>query len=117
MAQYEQWGAWGSGSNIPPSQSTLTIEIKNAKPVELADLTRAFLAFSDEFGRMVEASEPEAAAADVRLYVKELRTGSIIADVVAISPQLLQGVSYANAVWSFAKHLKGAYDFLAGKTD
>lgn len=101
----------------PPIGAALTIEIKNTKPVELADLTQAFLSFSEEFKRTLEIADPEAAAADVRLYVKELRTGSIIADIIAISPQLLQSVSYASAVWSFAKHLKGAYEFLTGKTD
>jgi hypothetical protein len=100
----------------PPTGAALTIEIKNTKPVELTDLTRSFLSFADEFKRTLETNDPEAAAADVRLYVKEMRTGSIIADVIAISPHLLQGVSYADAVWSFAKHLVDAYEFLSGKS-
>ena len=98
-----------------PPEATLTIAINNTRPIELTDLTRALLSFSDEFRRTLD--DREAIGADVRLYVKELRTGSIIADVVAISPQLIQGISYANSVWSFAKHLKGAFDFLTGKSN
>lgn len=99
------------------SDDRLTIEIKNTKPVELGDLTQSLFSLSDEFRRHLEAREPEASAADVKLYVKEIRTGSIIADIVAISPQLFQGFSYINTVISFGKHLKSAYDYLSGKSD
>ena len=100
-----------------PIDAVLSIEIKNAKPVDLADLTRSLFSLSDEFRRHIEINEPEAAAADVKLYVKEIKTGSIVADIVAISPQLLQGVSYVNAVISFTRYIKSAYDYLSGKSD
>ena len=98
-------------------EALFTIEIKNGKPIELADLTRSLLGFAEEFKRHIEANEPEVAAADVRLYVKEIRSGSVIADIVAISPLLLQGISYVNSVISFSKHLKTAYDYLSGKSE
>jgi len=101
----------------PPVEATLTIVIKNSKPVELADLTRSLLSFADEFTRYIEANEPEAVAGEVKLYIKEMKSGSIVADLVAISPQIVQLISYTNAVISFGKHLKTAYDYLTGKSD
>jgi len=98
-------------------EARLTFEIKNSKPVELTDLTRSLLSFADEFRRHIEVNQPEAAAAEVTLYIREIKTGSIFADILAVSPQLLQGISYVNAVVSFEKHLKSAYDFLSGKTE
>ena len=102
---------------VSPTEAGLSIEIKNIRPVELADLTKSFSSFAEEFRRHIELREPEASAAEVKLYVKEIRTGSIIADLVAVSPQLLQGVSYLNAVVTFSKNLKTAYDYLTGKSD
>ena len=95
----------------------LTITIQNKQPVELLDLTTSFVGLADEFRDHIQKNFPEVAAAEVRLYVKEIRAGSIVAELVAISPQLIQGVSYLNAVVSFTKHLKAAYDFLSGKSD
>lgn len=99
------------------AEARFTIEIKNSKPIELTDLTQSLLGIADEFVRHIELRDPEAAAADVKLYVKEIRSGSIIADIVAISPQLLQGISYSTSVITFSKYLKGAYDYLCGKSD
>lgn len=99
------------------AESKLTIEILNTKPVELGDLTRLLLGISNEFKRFIDQTEPSLVAADVRLYIEEIRQGRIIADVVAISPQVMQVLPFINAVASFTKHLKNAYDYLAGNSD
>jgi len=96
------------------AEAGLHIEIKNTKPVEVADFTTSLQSLAEEFRRQLELLDPETAAADVRLYVKEVRTGSIIADVVALAPQALQLISYANAVASFYKHVHAAYEYLSG---
>jgi hypothetical protein len=97
--------------------ATLRIEIKNRRPVEVGDFTSSLQALAEEFKSQIEARDPEIAAADVRLYVKEVRTGSIIAELVAIAPQTLQLVSYTNAVVGFYKHMKSAYDWLSGDAE
>ncbi len=97
-------------------ETELTIRINNQRPVELLDLTNSFLGIADEFQRFVIENDLEAAAADTKLYVKEIKSGSIIAELAILSPQLIQGISYANTAISFSKHLKSAYDFLTGKS-
>lgn len=95
----------------------LTIEIKNKQPIELVDLTKSFLSLADEFKRFIENNDPEASEAEVKLYVGEIRSGSVVADLVAISPFVVQGMSYLNTVISFNKHLRVAYEYLSGHTD
>ncbi len=73
--------------SIHISQDTgrLTIEIVNAKPVELLDLTTSFLSVGDEYRRFA-TSRGLAGADDARFYVQQIRTGSIIADLVPMLP-------------------------------
>jgi hypothetical protein len=107
-------------SNIPLEDTVFTIEINNKKPIELVDLTNSFLSLGEEYKRFV-ASHPEfSEAPDVRLYIKEIRTGSVKADLVAIATQaapLIPFISGANSVIGFAKHLKTAYDYFLGKPE
>jgi hypothetical protein len=95
----------------------LTFEIKNQHPVELVDLTQSLLSFADEYKRYIAGNEDPVVAEDVRLYVKEMRSGSIIADLVANAPYALPLIENANTVFEFIKYLKEATDYLLGKSD
>lgn len=103
---------------LPTSfEPELQVEIKNVRPIELLDLTESFLGLADEFREFTARHNPDVDAADVRLYVHEVRSGSVIATLAALSPQLLQGLSYANAVFDFATHLGTVTRFLTGNED
>jgi hypothetical protein len=93
--------------------AVLTIEIQNKEPVELIDLTNSLLSLADEYKRF-SGRQDVADVTDVKLYIKEIRTGSIIADIVACAPGLLPYVGYATSIISFSTYLKKAYDFLMG---
>lgn len=95
----------------------LTIEIKNSRPVELLELTQSFQSFADEYRRYLLQSEEPPIADDVKLYIKEIRSGSIITDLVALSAMALPFVENANSIIGFGDHLKKAYDFLTGKSE
>lgn len=92
----------------------LTLEIKNKNPIELLDLTASLAALGDEYLRHLALEEPEAAASEVRLYVNEIRAGSVFATLIAASPQLIVVGTYALSVISFAEKLDKAYKFLTG---
>jgi hypothetical protein len=91
----------------------LTVTLRNRRPIELLDLTASLSGLAQEYLRHLEEKHPEDAAADVRLYVEEIRSGSVVATLMAVSPQLLQGLSYVNSVVTFSKHLKSAYEYLS----
>jgi hypothetical protein len=102
-------------SNIDRPQPKLTIEIQNKRPVELTDLTESLLSLGEEYKRFI-LSHPELDdTAGVKLYVKEIRSGSIVTELVALAavgvPVVLPYIVNSNHLMAFAKHLKGAYDF------
>lgn len=102
------------------SNSALRIELKNKEPIELIDLTNSFFSIADEYKRYVEAEHGEINKENVKLYVKDIRHGSIIADLISNSPAALPILSTSQnieAIVKFASYLKMVYDFLLGKDD
>src|SRR5258708_39716821 len=98
-------------------EASLNIDIKNVLPVELGDLTASLSGVAEEYQRYLSRNDPEVSAADVRLYIREIGSGSIKADIVALGATVLPFVGYANTIIGFTKHLKTAYDYLTGKSD
>jgi len=70
------------------SERLMIIEYKNVKPVELADLSAALTAIGDQFKRFV--TDQGGIESEARLYVHEMRAGSIIAELVPMA----EAVSY-----------------------
>ena len=63
--------------------SRLEVVIKNTKPVELTDLTLALLAVGQQYETFVENELPDDIQVSSKLLVKEVRTGSIVFELVA----------------------------------
>lgn len=108
--------------HMPHEDTVLTVEINNNKPIELVDLTSSFLSLGEEFKRFVLTHPTEFAEAPYfRLYIKEIRSGSVKADLVAFAtsatPYAMPFFAGANSLIGFAKHLKTAYDYFLGNTD
>ena len=98
---------------IAQDTGRLTIEIENQRPVELLDLTTSFLSVGDEYRRFT-TSRGLAGAEDARFYVQQIRTSSIIADLVPIVAATLPLLDHVNNVIQFAQYLKVAYSVLLG---
>lgn len=94
----------------------LTIEIKNTQPVELVDLTNSLLSFADEYKRFLVFRDGPTAAEEIKLYVKEIRTGSIITDLIAIAPGALPFAEHAMTVIDFSGFISKTINFFLGKT-
>ena len=86
----------------------LRVEIKNDHPIALDDLAASLGALSDEYREWVQESSDVAVTDDLHLFVRELRSGSTIADLVALAPVALPFVENANTVIDFASYLKFA---------
>ncbi len=97
-------------------QPKLTICIENKYPVELMDLTRSLSSFADEYMRFLSQQADLPEQADIRLYIKEIKTGSIIADLIALALPALPIIAYSNTIISFSGYLKKAYDYLLGRS-
>lgn len=95
----------------------LTIEIKNRQPVELLDLAQSMISLGEEYRRFLATGEQGGKPDEVKLYVKEIRTGSIITELVALAPYALPFVEHADTVIDYAKHLKTLYDWFTGNSE
>jgi len=92
-------------------KSALTVEIHNNQPIELMSLGLSFAAFSEEFCDF--ANTP---AHEMQLYVRELRAGSLIADLVAISEQVDWLRKHMEVYASFVINLNDLVNFFLGKS-
>ncbi|MDR4518939.1 MAG: hypothetical protein MRK00_16335 [Nitrosomonas sp.] len=92
---------------------TLTIEIKNERPIELLDLAKSLISMSNEYRHFLAEHDPFIAADDVKLYIKEIRSGSIIAELAALSPYALPLIDHAETITEYIKHIKVWYKWLS----
>jgi hypothetical protein len=97
------------------AEPKLTLKIEHTAPVSVLDLTQCLAGFSDEHKRFVEKQRGISAGEGVQLYLREVKTGSIIADLVALTPFALPFMEHSVTILDFSVYLKGAYDFLLGK--
>nr|WP_315431271.1 hypothetical protein [uncultured Albidiferax sp.] len=93
----------------------LQITINNTKPVVLTDLTMALLGVGQQFARFIENETTEQHQTGSELFIKEVRSGSIIVELVAqaipVVPLLWQGGSLVE--WT--GHAKSVLEWLNGK--
>lgn len=94
----------------------LTIEIKNTEPVELMDLTHSLSSLADEYKKFLSRSESVMNTDNIKLYVKEIKTGSIITELTALAPFALPFIEHAATIIKYAEYLKGMFEYLTGKT-
>lgn len=93
----------------------LEITINNTSPVSLTDLTLSLLAVGHQFETFIENEFSSEASAKSELLIKEVRTGSIVFELVAqalpIIPLLWQG----GALLEWANYAKDTLEWLQGK--
>lgn len=65
----------------------LSVTLKNTKPVELVDLGQSFEALGELYASFVHEKGYEAIAGNAKLYVVDVRRGSIVADLKGILDQ------------------------------
>jgi hypothetical protein len=97
--------------------AVFTYEFHNTRPIELLDLTGSLLALGEQYRNFVRRHGGAYADDDHRLYVREVRTGSIIAELVsfATQPQILAPV--APFLVQFTHELGEWFEFFKGVKD
>lgn len=97
---------------IKDDPSKLIYHLEYKRPIDMQDLARSFDAMADEFRRFSanHGQEPE-----VRLFVREIRQGSIIADLAPYVSGALPILEHSNSLFAFASYLKSGFaHFLVG---
>lgn len=93
-------------------EGKIVVEISNRTPVQLIDLTQSLISFAKEYQGFADSEFEGDYRTETHLYVKEIRTGSIITELVPYAAGLLPFLSDTNTVIGFVKHLKAAVDKL-----
>lgn len=102
---------------MPDNQDIrLIIKIDNSKPLELLELTKSFVSLANQFNSFV-ADSSTSTDREAKLYVKEIKSGSIILELYEFATQsALPFIENINTIVGFAGYLKEAYNFFLGKT-
>lgn len=95
--------------------SKLQITINNTRPVELTDLTLALLSVGQQFEKFIEHETNEQHRAGSELYIKEVRSGSIIIDLVAQALPVLPLLWSGGTLSEWTTYAKGVVEWLSGK--
>jgi hypothetical protein len=88
-----------------------SIKIDNRRPVELLDLTASLHALGEQYKDFVHDHGYDPVAENVRLYITELRTGSIIAQFEAIAEQASFVLQHAEVFAAFLTNFNEVMQF------
>lgn len=88
------------------SQERLEVVINNSQPVLLSDLTSSLFALSSHFHDFVAAESPRHSDVKGELYVKDVRSGSIIVELVAYALPVLPMLWNGGAIVEWANYTK-----------
>jgi hypothetical protein len=70
--------------DLERSSHLLTVELSNGRPVDLVDLTTSLSALAQDFEEFSDKNSQDPIPGNVKLYVREMRSGSIIADLMPL---------------------------------
>ena len=86
------------------------------RPVELADLSTSLGALAHQHERFADKLGATINGDRIRLYVKEIRPGSIIVELLALAQTAAPLVDAVNTVVPFAKNVSELLGFAVGRT-
>src|SRR5258706_10023777 len=96
----------------PQSDIRLIVEIKNGSPIELLDLTKSLVCLSSQFNSYAAAYGDSKENREAKLYIKEIKTGSVILDLVEFATVgAIPFVENVSTIVGFAEHIKKIADF------
>jgi len=98
-------------------ENKLTIKICNSKPIELIDFTECFLGVGQQYIRFLTRNPEVAEAKDIRLFIKEVRPGSTIADLIPLAPYALPFIQNVNSIIGFSRYMHDFTKYLLGAED
>ena len=96
----------------------LEIVFNNTAPVALTDFTLSLLAISNDFEEFIEDEMPrDATHVRGELLVKEVRTGSIVIELMAQALPIIPLLWEGGAILEWANYAKDTLMWLVGKTE
>lgn len=98
-------------------EAKIIVNFCNSKPIELIDFSECFRGICLEFSVFAQKNPESVESNDLRLFIKDLKKGSIIMEMVAMSPLILPYISDANTIFKFTSYLSKFANYLLGQSD
>lgn len=93
----------------------ISIKLDLTDPVEISDFAALFAGFGADFDRYLQQEHPKLAAS-ARMYVREVRKGSVVADMFASIPDMIGLMNDALIILAFVGLFnKRVQDYVLGK--
>lgn len=100
------------------NEISLRVEIKNKKPLELTELTKSFVGIANQYNTYAEKHATTEVEREARLYVKEIKSGSVILDLMEIaSVGVIPFLENTNTIIGFADYCKTAITAFLTKSE
>lgn len=93
----------------------LEITIKNSKPVVLTDLTLSLLAVGQQYQRFLESETNEDYQPAAELYIKHVRSGSIIVELVAQAMPIVPLIWEGGSLAQWTTQAKAIFEWFLGR--
>jgi hypothetical protein len=93
----------------------LTVTINNNTPVSVHDFANALKGLGSEYNRFLHNHTDIPVTEETKLYVKEIRKGSIIVELMDKAPMVLPLIAGANTIIEFGKFLQKSFNYFLGK--
>lgn len=96
-------------------ENRLHFELKNVLPVAVDDYATSLQALAEEYRRYLAAFESLEDSAATKMYVQEIRSGSIINELVPYAVGVLPLLDVARTVSEYSEYLKAIFDWALGR--
>jgi hypothetical protein len=89
---------------IVQQDTKLIIKISNRDPIELVDLTKSLFSLASQFSSYVEKNGTSKEECEARLFVKEIKSGSVIIELIELATAgLIPFAENMNTIYEFTK--------------
>lgn len=99
------------------SEPTLTVTIQHRGPIELQQLTESLQALARQHLRFAQREGRIAGDEVASLYVREIRSGSIVVELVALTKTFAMVPEAVNTVFDFARNIRDVVGYFRGQLD
>lgn len=95
----------------------LHIHIENTEPMELMNLTSSLVSLNNQYVSYVRRHSSQNISSSSKLYIKEIREGSTILELVEVATVLvLPFLENVNTILGFTEYCKQALQYFTGKS-
>jgi hypothetical protein len=85
----------------------LSLTINNTQSVELLDYSLGMISISAEYNKFIKRHMPEHEAQGVKLYISEVKKGSIVTELVVFGSVGIQFIAeHSDTILAYAKYLE-----------